>query len=90
MAGGGSGVGGWGGRGEGRGVALLFVVICMTAGRGVAEVHWMSRPGACDVSHRQHAEHGLLSFLSLLRAFLLNVIKRNQAKLVPRQGTSQI
>ena len=26
--------------------ALLFVVICMTAGRGAAEVYWMLRPGA--------------------------------------------
>ena len=31
------------------------------------------------VLHRHLAEHGLLSFLSLLRAFRLNVIKRNQA-----------
>ena len=52
---------------------------CMTAGRGTIEVHWMLRPGAGFVSHCQPAEHGLLYFLSLLRAFLLNAIKRNQA-----------
>ena len=33
------------------------------------------------VLHRPLAEHGLLSFLSLLRAFRLHVIKRNQAPL---------
>ena len=58
-------------------LAVLFVVICMTAGRDVLEVYWMSRPGACDVEHCQPAARGLLSFLSLLRAFLLNAIKRN-------------
>ena len=57
---------------------VLSVVICMTAGQGVVEVHWMPGPGACDVLHRQPAAHSLLTFLSLLRAFLLNVIKRNQ------------
>ena len=51
----------------------------MTAGRGATEVHWMLRPGACDVQHCQPAARGLLSFLSLLRAFWLNVIKRNGA-----------
>ena len=54
----------------------------MTAGRGVIEVEvdGMPRPGACDVEHFQPAARGLLSFLSLLGAFLLNAIKqRNQA-----------
>ena len=32
------------------------------------------------VQHRHLPAHGLLSFLSLLSAFLLNVIKRNQAQ----------
>ena len=31
------------------------------------------------VQHRNLPAHGLLSFLSLLSAFLLNAIKRNQA-----------
>ena len=35
-----------GGEGCGVAVALLLVVICMTAGRGATEVHWMLRPGA--------------------------------------------
>ena len=36
------------------------------------------------VLHRHLAEHGLLSFLSLLGAFRLNVIKRNQARVLHR------
>ena len=32
--------------------------------------------------HRHLSEHGLLSFLSFLRAFLRNVIKRNQVQVV--------
>jgi len=46
----------------------------------------MSRPGAWFCAalppthrNRKHAAHGLLSLISLLRAFPLNVIKRNQA-----------
>ena len=46
---------------------------------GATEVNWMLRPGAGSVWHCQPAARGLLSFLSLLRAFLLNAIKRNQA-----------
>ena len=34
----------------------------------------------CDVEHCKPAARGLLSFLSLLRAFLLNAIKHNQAR----------
>ena len=52
----------------------------MTAGRGATEVHWMLRPGAGSVLHFQPAARGLLSLISLVRAFLLNVIKRNQAQ----------
>ena len=37
-------------------------------------------PAPCDVEHCKPAARGLLSFLSLLRAFLLNVIKHNQAR----------
>ena len=36
-------------------------------------------PAPCDVKHYKLAARGLLSFLSLLRAFRLHVIKRNQA-----------
>ena len=55
-------------------VALAYVD-CVTAGRGAIAVHWMLRPGACDVKHCKLAARGLLSFLSLLGAFLLTVIK---------------
>ena len=65
----------------------------MTAGRDVVEVHWMPRPGACDVLHRQPAAHGLLSFLSLLGAFLLNVRLRKISDcvfLVPDEVTGGV
>ena len=52
---------------------------CMTAGWGETEVLMdVSSRRLARVLHRHLAEHGLLSFLSLLRAFRLNVIKRNQ------------
>ena len=50
----------------------------MTAGRGATEVHWMLRPSAGFVQHYQPAARGLLSLISLLGAFVLNVIQRNQ------------
>ena len=54
---------------------------CMTAGWGATEVYWMLRPTApCDVKHFKLAVRGLLSFISLLGAFLLNAIKRNQVR----------
>ena len=53
---------------------------CMIAGWGETEVHMdVSSRRLARVLHRHLAEHGLLSFLSLLGAFYLNVIKRNQA-----------
>ena len=54
---------------------------CMTAGWGeTGEVPMDVSPRRlARVLHRHLSEHGLLSFLSLLRAFLLTVIKRNQA-----------
>ena len=53
---------------------------CMTAGWGETEVLMdVSSRRLARVLHRHLAEHGLLSFLSLLRAFRLHVIKRNQA-----------
>ena len=52
----------------------------MTAGWGETEVPMgVSSRRLARVLHRHLAEHGLLSFLSLLRAVRLNVIKRNQA-----------
>ena len=52
----------------------------MTAGWGATEVPLdVSSRRLALVLHRHLAEHGLLSFLSLLGAFQLNVIKRNQA-----------
>ena len=58
-------------------VAWGFVV---TAGWSETEVPMdVSSRRLALVLHRHLAEHGLLSFLSLLRAFLPNVIKRNQA-----------
>ena len=52
----------------------------MTAGWGETEVPMdVSSRRLALVLHRHLAERGLLSFLSLLGAFLLNVIKRNQA-----------
>ena len=51
----------------------------MTAGWGETEVLMdVSSRRLARVLHRLLAEHGLLSFLSLLRAFCLNVIKRNR------------
>ena len=52
----------------------------MTSGWGETEVLMdvSSRRLALE-QHRHLAERGLLSFLSLLGAFLLNAIKRNQA-----------
>ena len=44
-----------------------------------------SLPPCCDActgtrtQHRKHAAHGLVMFLQFLRAFIINVIKRNQA-----------
>ena len=55
----------------------------MTAGWGETEVHMdVSSRRLARVLHRQLAEHGLLSFLSLLGAFRLHVIKRNQGAVV--------
>ena len=52
----------------------------MTAGWDETEVPMdVSSRRLALVLHRHLAEHGLLSFLSLLGAFLLNAIKRNQA-----------
>ena len=57
----------------------------MTAGWGETEVLMdVSSRRLARVLHRLLAEHGLLSFLSLLRAFPLNVIKRNQAVVMTR------
>ena len=51
----------------------------MTAGWGETEVPMeVSSQRLAHVLHRHLAEHGLLSFLSLLRAFRLHVIKRNR------------
>ena len=53
---------------------------CMTAGWGETEVPMdVSSRRLAPVLHRHLAERGLLSFLRLLRAFRLHVIKRNQA-----------
>ena len=55
----------------------------MTAGWGETEVPMdVSSRRLALVLHRHLAEHGLLPFLSLLGAFLLNAIKRNQAAVV--------
>ena len=52
----------------------------MAAGWGETEVPMdVSSRRLAFVLHRHLAEHGLLSFLTLLGAFLLNAIKRNQA-----------
>ena len=83
-------------------VALLFVIVCvlalrllahsccycMTAGRGATKVYWMLRPGAGSVSHCQPAARGLLSLISLLRAFFTkrSLIKRN-TRPIPGQIT---
>ena len=55
----------------------------MTAGWGETEVFMdVSSLRLARVLHRHLAEHGLLSFLSLLGAFRLHVIQRNQARAV--------
>ena len=59
---------------------------CMTAGWGETEVPMdVSSRRLARVLHRHLAEHGLLSFLSLLGAFRLHVIKRNQALLLQKK-----
>ena len=65
----------------------------MTAGWGEIEVLMdVSSRRLALVQHRHLPAHGLLSFLSFLRAFLLNVIKRNQAglnrRLTQAEGTN--
>ena len=58
----------------------------MTASWGETEVPMdVSSRRLALVLHRYLAEYGLLSFLSLLGAFLLNAIKRNQARGQPRR-----
>ena len=52
----------------------------MTAGWDETELPMeVSSQRLAHVLHRRLAEHGLLSFLSLIGAFCLNAIKRNQA-----------
>ena len=52
---------------------------CMTAGWGETEVPMdVSSQRLAPVLHRHLSERGLLSFLRLLRAFRLHVIKRNR------------
>ena len=64
----------------------------MTAGWGETEVLMdVSSRRLARVLHRHLAEHGLLSFLSLLRAFRLHVIKRNHDNLVdPEIGSDTL
>ena len=60
------------------GACLAARCYCMTAGWGETEVLMdVSSRRLARVLHRLLAEHGLLSFLSLLRAFRLHVITRN-------------
>ena len=55
------------------------LVLGMTAGWGETEVLVdVSSRRLVLVQHRHLPAHGLLSFIRLLRAFLLNVIKRNR------------
>ena len=63
------------------GACLAARCYCMTAGWGETEVPMeVSSQRLAHVWHRHLAEHGLLSLLSFLGAFQLNVIKRNQAQ----------
>ena len=95
------GASGWAMAGGGGGLRLLCCLLCSaccavccyctTAGRGASEVYFgCCVPAPCDVQHRKPAERGLLSFLRLLRAFLLHVIKRNQARSRPRLAPSGV
>ena len=62
------------------GACLAARCYCMITGWGETEVPMeVSSRRLALVLHRHLAEHGLLSFLGLLRAFSLNVMKRNQA-----------
>ena len=57
----------------------LGVGVSMTTGWGETEVPMdVSSRRLAPVQHRHLPARGLLSLLSLLRAFLLTVIKRNQ------------
>ena len=61
---------------------------CMTAGWGETEVLMDFSPRRpARVLHRHLAERGLLSFLGLLRAVRLHVIKRNQGFSGPQPPT---
>ena len=67
-------------------LALLFAVIVLLRAGAQLKCIGCRVPAPCDVQHRNLAERGLLSFLRLLRAFLLNVTKRNQGR--ERNGAS--
>ena len=62
---------------------------CSLSASDVEVTQARSLPPCCDActgtrtQHRKHAAHGLLSLISLLRAFPLNVIKRNQGSVRP-------
>jgi hypothetical protein len=67
-------------KGGGRAIGLLFPPVQLS-GRGETEVLMdVSSWRLALVQHRHLPARGLLSLFSLLRAFLLTVIKRNQAK----------
>ena len=67
--------------------ALLFAVIVWPRAGTQLKCTGCCVPAPCDVQHRKPAERGLLSFLRLLRAFLLHVIKRDQTRPTPGQIT---
>ena len=67
------------------GACLAARCYCMTAGWGETEVPMeVSSRRLARVLHRHLAEHGLLSLISFLSAFLLTGIKRNQAVIVSK------
>ena len=58
---------------------VLLAVICLWAGAQLKCIGCCV-PAPCVVKHWKPAGRGVLSFLSLLRVFLLITIKRNQAQ----------
>ena len=59
--------------------SLLFAVIIRPRAGAQLKCVGCCVPAPCDVEHCKPAARGLLSFFSLLGAFLLHAIKRNQA-----------
>ena len=68
---------------------LLFAVIALLRAGAQLKCIGCCVPAPCDVEHCKLAARGLLSFLSFLRAFLLNVVKA-QSKRTSGCGSARV